>query len=216
MTAAQALMLAAPAAPRPALADELEALAMRLRRITVRIHSRGSRFDGIGAGVLWAHDGQPFVVTNAHIVPPRRRDTPRIELFGDRVREGRVVARERERDLALLALDAVPDEWPAPAFLGGGSELRTGEIVVALGHPFGVPGALSVGVVHAAPGADDRWLLADIRLAPGNSGGPLATLDGTVIGINAMIVRGLGIAVPAIAVRAFVHRTLGIPDDSDG
>jgi serine protease Do len=91
--------------------------------------------------------------------------------------------------------------------------LRTGELVVALGHPFGLPGALSVGVLHAVPRRNDRWLQADIRLAPGNSGGPLATVDGMVIGINAMIVRGLGIAVPAAAVAAFAERVLETSDE---
>jgi serine protease Do len=94
------------------------------------------------------------------------------------------------------------------ATVGDARSLRTGEIVVALGHPFGVPGALSVGVVHAVPNGDDAWLRADIRLAPGNSGGPLATLDGAVLGINCMIARGLGIAIPSHIVDRFVNEVL--------
>jgi serine protease Do len=86
--------------------------------------------------------------------------------------------------------------------------LRVGEIVVALGHPLGVDGALSVGVVHAMPNGDDPLVRANIRLAPGNSGGPLATLDGEVIGVNCMIARGLGIAIPARVAEAFVREVL--------
>jgi serine protease Do len=71
---------------------------------------------------------------------------------------------------------------------------------------------LSLGIVHALPSDGDPWIQADVRLAPGNSGGPLATLDGTVVGINAMIVRGLGIAVPARSVRAFAARALARND----
>jgi serine protease Do len=104
-----------------------------------------------------------------------------------------------------------PDEWPRPAAVGDARALRTGEIVVALGHPFGVPGALSLGIVHAVPNGDDSWLRADIRLAPGNSGGPLAALDGAVVGINCMIARGLGIAIPSHVAGRFVREALELP-----
>ena len=115
----------------------------------------------------------------------------------------------------MLALDATPNGSQPFAALGGSSGLRPGEIIAALGHPFGIPGALSLGIVHTTTDDGDRWLLADIRLAPGNSGGPLATLDGTVIGINAMIVRRLGVAVPASAVRVFADQVLGSPRDGE-
>jgi serine protease Do len=101
---------------------------------------------------------------------------------------------------------------PESVALAEDSSLRVGELVVALGHPFGVAGSLSLGIVHALPSDGDPWIQADVRLAPGNSGGPLATLDGTVVGINAMIVRGLGIAVPARSVRAFAARALARND----
>jgi serine protease Do len=213
MTAAAILAPPTRGSARPTLGTELEALAERLKRATVHIHTRGDRFDGVGAGVLWSFRGQAIVLTNAHVVPARRGDAASVEDRDGRVVTGRVLARNRERDLAVLSLADLPHEWPAPARLGEAAGLRVGEIVVALGHPFGVAGALSVGVLHVAPVADDRWLQADIRLAPGNSGGPLATLDGTVIGINAMIVRGLGIAVPASTARAFVAQVLGAPNE---
>jgi serine protease Do len=212
MTVAQAITLAAPRSTHQIMGAELEELARQLRAVTMRIHSRGSRFDGVGSGVLWFRRGHLLVVTNAHVVPGRRGDDTQIEDHSGRVVEGHVLARDRERDLALLSLTDAPGEWVRPATLGSGRTVRTGEVVVALGHPFGIPGALSVGVVHAATSDSDRWLLADIRLAPGNSGGPLATLDGAVIGINAMIVRGLGVAVPAGAVAAFADRVLGLPN----
>ena len=195
MMAAASLLPAAALATHVAVAAELEELARRLRQVTVRIGTQGSRVGGVGAGVVWPV-GRGFVVTNAHVAPTRRGDTLSIETVEGAVAEGRVVARDSELDLALVALRDAADDWPAPAPLGDARTLRTGELVVALGHPLGVGSALSVGVVHAMPNGDDSWLRADIRLAPGNSGGPLATLDGNVIGVNCMIARGLGIAIP--------------------
>lgn len=182
---------------RSSVAAELEALATKLSLVTVRISSHGTRVEGVGAGILWPVDARLSVVTNSHVVPPARGSGFLIESVTGRVANARVVARDRELDLALLALREPVDEWPTPASIGDARLLRAGEIVVALGHPLGVDGALSVGVLHAVPNGDESLVRADIRLAPGNSGGPLATLDGTVVGVNCMIAGGLGIAIPA-------------------
>ena len=196
MSAALLARTVAPVADA-SLTSELETLADRLRRVTVRIATSSERFDGVGAGIIWPLERRPVVLTNAHVVPPRRGDALVVQAAtGSRV-EAEVVARDADLDLALLLLTGVPNDWPAPASIGDARALRPGEIVVALGHPFGVGGALSVGVVHASPKNEDAWVRADVRLAPGNSGGPLATLDGAIVGINCMIARGLGIAVPA-------------------
>ncbi|MFL5615470.1 MAG: S1C family serine protease [Gemmatimonadaceae bacterium] len=189
------------------LSGELEALSTRLRRFTVRISTQGSRVGGVGAGIVWGTTAGALVVTNAHVVPAQRSELVVQTSSGVEVK-ARVIARDRERDLAALMIVEPPDEWPAPATIGDARRLRVGEIVVALGHPLGVDGALSVGVVHAMPNGDDPLVRADIRLAPGNSGGPLATLDGEVIGVNCMIVRGLGIAIPAGVAEAFVREVL--------
>jgi serine protease Do len=77
--------------------------------------------------------------------------------------------------------------------------------VLAVGSPLGVVGAVAVGVLHAAPRAADAWVRADVRLLPGNSGGPLADTSGRVIGINSMVVSGLGHAVPVAAVERFLR-----------
>jgi serine protease Do len=206
-----ALAIAAQPGASRAFAAELEELARRLREITARIHTRSVRFDGVGAGVHWPVDGggPRIVVTNAHVVPARRGDTVGVELARGDVADATVVARDRDRDLALLALPDSHNDWPAPAVIADSHSLRVGELVVALGHPFGVAGSLSLGVVHAMPNVNGPLVQADIRLAPGNSGGPLATLDGSVIGINCMIARGLGIAISAQVAVTFVREALG-------
>jgi serine protease Do len=90
--------------------------------------------------------------------------------------------------------------------------LRAGELVFAFGHPLGIRDALAMGVVNSV--ARDgrtkypRWIVADVRLFPGNSGGPLVDAEGRLVGINSMVVNGLGVAVPAGLVQQFVERAL--------
>lgn len=182
---------------REVLPGHLVRTADRLRQIAVEIESPG----GTGAGVLWAPD---LVVTNAHVA---RAACVGVGLADDRQVEGRLVVADRRLDLALLR---VPRAGVAPAILGDSETLRVGALVVALGHPLGRRRMLTAGVVHAVtpvrPGGR-RWILADLRLAPGNSGGPLADAAGQVVGINTMIAGGLALAIPVDEVRRFVAST---------
>ncbi len=121
------------------------------------------------------------------------------------------MARAAERDLAALYVSA--SDLPA-AEIGASTAVRVGEIVLAAGSPFGVRGAVNAGVftplaVQAVPRVgNQRWLQADLELAPGNSGGPLADANGRVIGINSMIAMGLGLAIPSQEVEQFLRRAM--------
>ena len=183
-----------------ALADDLGRIADALRRVTVEIRT-GGRERSLGAGVVWPErQGRGrgrVVVTNAHVVGTRSRCI--VGFAGGRTEEGRVVRADDRRDLAVVV---VSGDGLETAVVGDAAQLRTGELVLALGHPFGVSRALALGIVHAA---DRRWIQADVRLAPGFSGGPLADAAGRVVGINAMIAHGLGLAVPAPAIERFVR-----------
>lgn len=185
---------------------ELAALAERLRRVTVRIQVDSA---GEGSGIVWRQDG--LVVTNAHVARGRGAG---VRLPGGELVEARLVARDPSGDLAALSLPFGGLDTATP---GDPATLRAGELVVALGHPLGVPNAVSLGVVHqVVRGPDDvpRWIAADIRLAPGNSGGPLAGVDGRIIGLNTLVAGGLGYAVPVSAVVRFLRRAgLGPPDE---
>ena len=81
--------------------------------------------------------------------------------------------------------------------------------MLALGHPFGQVNALSFGVIHGVSTGPrrHRWIRADIRLAPGNSGGPLANVAGEVIGLNTLVAGGLAHAIPVSAVQRFLDET---------
>jgi serine protease Do len=174
------------------LESELEALAAALRAVTVEVRTDGT---SAGSGVIWREDG--IVVTNAHVIT---RPDPTVRLADGRSFTGQVVFRDPVRDLAVLDLGV---RGLVPPDIGDDQALRPGDLVLAVGHPFGLTGALAVGVVHGRSVATSRgahWLRADVRLAPGNSGGPLADARGRVVGLNTMIVGGLGYAVPSSVV----------------
>lgn len=181
------------------LEPELETLAESLRRVTVRVHASGRHGDGMGSGVVWSRHG--VVITNAHVA---RTSGVAVQLWDGRWLDARLIARDPRRDLAAVRVDATDLEH---ATVGDARALRTGELVVAVGNPFGVAGALSVGVVHASSRVAP-FVKSDVRLAPGNSGGPLATPSGHVVGINAMIVNGMGVAIASHAVEEFIREAV--------
>jgi serine protease Do len=193
------------------LGPAFEELAASLRTVTVRVHARSRRGEGLGSGVLWSRHG--LVITNAHVAQSSRA---MLELSDGRTFESNLVARDPRRDLAAYAL--AHDDLPR-ATIADARGLRVGELVVALGHPHGVRSALSTGIVHAPPHGDP-YIRSDVKLAPGNSGGPLATVSGDIVGINAMIVGGLGIAIASHVVDDFVRQAVfdsfGTPHRSRG
>jgi serine protease Do len=176
----------------------LAAVAEHLRRVTV--HVRG-HWSGGGSGVVWQASG--VIITNAHVV---RGPRPTVELADGRMLEAEVTARDPWSDLAKLVVSAA--DLPA-AVVGDANALRVGELVFAVGNPLGIRGALTAGIVHAIGPADLAtslsWVQADIRLAPGNSGGPLADAQGRIIGVNSLIVGGLALAVPSHLVERFLR-----------
>jgi serine protease Do len=172
-------------------------IAEKLRRSTVLIQSGGS---GTGSGIIWRRDG--LIVTNAHVA---HGSTATVQLWDGREWDAAIAARDHRLDLAELHIPA--DDLPA-AEAADSSQSRPGELAIAIGNPLGFVGALTTGVIHAvAPlrrfGARE-WVQASVRLAPGNSGGPLADARGRVIGINTMVAGRLALAIPSNAVSAFL------------
>lgn len=196
----------------PLLAGELTKIAEGVRRWVVEV--RGHRSGG-GSGVIWRADG--LVVTNAHVV--RARETE-VTLADGRTFAAAVVKRDDARDLAALTLKGLEEtgarDLPT-ATIGDSDNLRVGEVVLAIGNPFGISGAVAAGIVHTTGQISKAqrggarlyyprsWIEADVRLAPGNSGGPLVDAQGNVVGINTMIARGLALAVPSNVVRRFLR-----------
>lgn len=184
------------------LAGVLGPVADRLRAATV--HVRGAHGGG-GSGIIWTSDG--LVVTNAHVL---RGGTPAIELADGRTCPGEIKGVDREHDLAVIALSATD---LVAAETGDSESLRVGQLVIAVGNPLGLSGAVTTGIIHAIGDERDRvpWVQADVHLAPGNSGGPLADVHGRVIGVNSMIAGGLALAVPSNVVTRFLRAYVSRP-----
>jgi serine protease Do len=168
----------------------------RLRRSTVQVHTSGA---SSGSGVIWNADGQ--VVTNAHVL---REGRTQVDLWNGQKVAAHVLKRDGKRDIALLQVQAEELEVAAH---GDSDALRPGELVIAVGNPFGFVGAVSTGVIHSTGrmrGFAQPWIMSDVRLAPGNSGGPLANARGEVVGINTMIAGGLAYAISSSYVEEYL------------
>ena len=144
-----------------------------LRRSTVHVRSDDPRRQSAGSGVIW--DSVGTIVTNAHVLGEGAHI---VELWDGRSFPAEVRSRDDSRDLAKLKLPAIA----LPAASPRTTPVKPGELVIAVGNPLGFTGALTTGVVHAVGpflGFGRRpWVQAAIRLAPGNSGGPLADAAG--------------------------------------
>ena len=172
-------------------------IAEQLRRSTVVVYAGGR---GNGSGVIWSTDG--VIITNAHVA---RASQMRVQLWDGREFDASLVSRDTRRDLAELRISAA--NLPAAA-AADSSQIRPGELAIAIGNPLGFVGALTTGVIHAVGPlrrwGSEPWVQADVRLAPGNSGGPLADARGRVIGINTMVAGRLALAVPSNAITNFL------------
>jgi serine protease Do len=138
-------------------------------------------------------------VTNTHVV--NEADRIQVRLHDGRSFSGHLVGQDSRVDLALIKIEA--SGLPV-AVLGDSNRLRVGELVMALGHPFGLEQTVSFGIVSrkgapleaSAPGFD--FIQTDAAVNPGNSGGPLINMAGEVVGINSMATRNgsIGFAIP--------------------
>jgi serine protease Do len=169
-----------------------------LRRSTVQIRAASGRMQGSGSGIA-LNDGR--IVTNAHVLV---NDDPWIETWEGHTERARIVKRDQRRDLALLTMQKLS---LTTATLSSRSVER-GQPVIAVGNPLGFIGAVSTGVVHATGPVRglgySRWIQSDVRLAPGNSGGPLANIHGEIVGVNTMIAGPLALTIPTDIVQAFL------------
>jgi serine protease Do len=156
-----------------------------------------------GAGSGFIVDTEGHILTNEHVV--HNAEEIKITLSDGREFIGEVVGSDITSDMAIVKIDA--NELPV-AELGDSDSLRVGEIVIAIGNPYGLEKTVTMGVVSAkgrnisagSEGQEYRNLIqTDTAINPGNSGGPLLNTDGEVVGINTAIIpyaQGIGFAIP--------------------
>ena len=197
--------------PLPSIAHQLNAdmtmLAESAGRALVEVRRGGRR--GAGAGTIWHSQG--LIITNAHVASG---GSLRVTLPDGATLPARLLAHDKERDLAALMVDATG----LPTIeIGSSRDLRPGELVLAMGHPWGVKGAATAGVVIGVgsglpemPRSPREWIALSLRLRPGHSGGPLVDVNHRLVGINTLMTGPqVGMAVPVHVVKAFLSETLG-------
>lgn len=166
---------------------------------------------GSGAGTIWHPEG--LILTNAHVVGRR---PVRVSLGAHRPRSLPARLLAHSTDLDLAALDVEASALPTIE-LGRSEQLQPGQWVMAMGHPWGVLGAVTAGVVIDMGVPPEMSTLGreliqvGLPLRPGYSGGPLVDVQGRLVGINTMMAGpDVGLAVPVHEVKRFLRRALGV------
>jgi serine protease Do len=194
------MMEAAPAMPREFRGTPLEKLAPGKRPAPVQ--SREERVVGQGSGFII--DSAGYIVTNYHVAG--KAEQLKVTLSDGTELPAKLVGGDERTDLALLKVGA-PKPLPAVEFATG-TPPRVGDVVIAVGNPFGLSTSVTAGIISArgrdlVAGPYDDFLQTDAAINPGNSGGPLFSADGQVVGVNTAIVSpsggsvGIGFAIPA-------------------
>lgn len=171
--------------------------------------------NSLGSGVIVRPEG--IVITNHHVI--KKADQIRVVLSDRRELEAKVILADEKTDLAVLRLQGVEGALPFLK-LRDSDDLEVGDLVLAIGNPFGVGQTVTGGIVsalaRAAGGVSDFsfFIQTDAAINPGNSGGALITMDGHLVGVNTAIYsrsggsQGIGFAIPANMVARIIDNAV--------
>lgn len=185
-----------------------QAMTSVIQTVQQSVVQLGNGRHGFGAGTIWHSDG--LILTNAHVA---QRRAPEVTLADGRSFPSQLLAYDESVDLAALYIAA--NHLPTIE-LGHSNQLKVGDWVVAVGHPWGVVGAAAAGTVIAVGqpleqnGYRGELVQLGIWLRPGHSGGPLVDGNGRLVGINTMISGPqVGLAIPVDVAKKFLKEKLG-------
>jgi serine protease Do len=173
---------------------------------------RKSKPASAGAGVIIDSENG-YAVTNHHVV--KGSDTIQVTLYGGKQVIGKVVGSDEDTDLAVIKIDT--EEKLTAVKLGDSSKVRTGQLVVAIGNPYGLNDTFSLGIVSGLNRENvnisryEDFIQTDASINPGNSGGPLINVQGEVIGINTAIInyaQSIGFSIPSNIVKRVVAQLI--------
>jgi serine protease DegQ len=168
---------------------------------------------GLGSGVLVGGDG--YILTNFHVI--EAAEDIQVSLNDGHTHKATVIGSDPESDLAVLQIKA--DKLPAITF-GRMESLRVGDVVLAIGNPFGVGQTVTMGIVsalgrsHLGINTFENFIQTDAAINPGNSGGALVDTDGYLVGINTAIYSrtggslGIGFAIPVSSARSIMEQII--------
>jgi len=168
----------------------------------------------LGSGVIINPEG--LVVTNTHVIKGRGETEVRVALSDKREFDAKVIAQDDKADIAVLKIDDGDGRFPYLQFEDSDS-LEVGDLVLAIGNPFGVGQTVTSGIVSAlqrsevAQSDQQVFIQTDAAINPGNSGGALVDMAGRLVGINTMIYSqsggsvGIGFAIPSNLVRIYAE-----------
>jgi serine protease Do len=167
---------------------------------------------GMGSGMILDKAGH--ILTNYHVV--KDVDSIKVRLADKREFKAEIVGTDPKTDVAVIRIkDKVPSDLPTVQ-LGDSDALRDGELVMAVGAPFGLTQTVTTGIISAMGRSDvgiadyENFLQTDAPINPGNSGGPLVNMDGEVIGMNSAIATasggsaGVGFAIPVTMIKSML------------
>lgn len=172
------------------------------------------RGSNLGSGVIISHDG--YILTNHHVV--EAADQIEVALADGRKAKGRTIGSDPESDLAVIKID-LPGAIPAITF-GHPDQAQVGDIVLAIGNPFGVGQTVTMGIVsavkrnHLGLNTFENFIQTDAAINPGNSGGALVDINGNLIGINSAIYSpnggslGIGFAIPVSTAKKIMEQII--------
>ncbi len=176
--------------------------------------SSPQRGSNLGSGVIISHDG--YILTNHHVI--EAADQIEVALADGRKAKGRIIGSDPESDLAVIKID-LPGIIPAITF-SRPDQAQVGDIVLAIGNPFGVGQTVTMGIVsavkrnHLGLNTFENFIQTDAAINPGNSGGALVDVNGNLIGINSAIYSpnggslGIGFAIPVSTAKKIMEQII--------